>query len=173
MQVKEFQKLTGTLNHAAFGIPGGHGLFTPLWIALTKQHNGYVQLTPDVKQTFSDFQWLFNKIVNQLVNVAQLVHCAPGIIGFSDACKYGAGRVWIIPQQDSTNRYLVWSIHFLSSVIKRFESNLLSINNLEMAGVLTHWLVLEHLLPSLQTTPCLPYCWYSQRHGRRCVKIPF
>ena len=138
------------LNHATFGIPGGRGLFTPLWIALMKAKHGYVQLTKEVKQAFSDFHWLFSKIVNRPVNVAQLVHIAPGIIGFSDACKHGAGGVWIILQNNRTNRYFFWYITSPLEIVKRFHQNLLSINDLEMVSALVQWLILEHLLPTLQ-----------------------
>ena len=131
-------------------MPGGRGLFTVLWKALVKESRGYVQVTAEVKQAFQDFQWLFSEMANNPVHVAQLVHSGPNCNGYSDACKRGAGFVWIIPQADGTNLYFFWSIHFPQDIIDRFDSGLLSINNLELAGIILHWLVLEHLLPSLQ-----------------------
>ena len=150
LKVKDFQKITGTLNHAAYGMPGGRGLFTVLWKALAKASRGYVQLNTEVKQAFDDFQWLFNEMANNPVHVAQLVHREPKCNGYSDACKWGAGGVWIIPQTNGTNLYFFWSIPFPEDIIARFEANLLSVNDLELAGVVLHWLVLKHLMPSLQ-----------------------
>ena len=150
IKIKEFQKITGTLNHAAYGMPGGRGLFTVLWKALAKESRGYVTVTPEVKQAFQDFTWLFSEMANNPVHVAQLVQRDPHCNGYSDACKWGAGGVWIIPQADGSNLFLFWSIPFPQAIIDRFESGLLSINDLELAGIVLHWLVLEHLLPSLQ-----------------------
>ena len=150
IKVKDFQKITGSLNHAAYGMPGGRGLFTVLWKALAKESRGYVKVTPEVKQAFQDFQWLFTEMANNPVHVAQLVHRDPHCNGFSDACKWGAGGVWIIPQADGSNLYFFWSIQFPQAIIDRFDTGLLSINDLELAGIVLHWLVLEHLMPSLQ-----------------------
>ena len=60
------------------------------------------------------------------------------------------GGVWIIPQMDGTVRFIVWTVPFPPDIIDLIEQNLLSINDLEMAAVLIGWLVLEHLLPTLQ-----------------------
>ena len=150
IKVKDFQKITGTLNHAAYGMPGGRGLFTVLWKALAKSVNGYVQITAEVRQAFRDFQWLFGEMANNPVHVAQLVHRDPHCNGYSDACKWGAGGVWILPQTNGTCFYIFWTIKFPPDVVKRFETGILSVNDLELAGIVLHWLVLEHLLPSLQ-----------------------
>ena len=52
--------------------------------------------------------------------------------------------MWIIPLANGTNRYIYWSVNFSPAVIQQFENNLISINDLEMAGVLLGWLALEH-----------------------------
>ena len=46
---------------------------------MAKATGGWIKLSPELKAT----------------NVAQLVPRLSHIQGFTDACKYGAGRVWI------------------------------------------------------------------------------
>ena len=149
-RIKDFQKIAGSLHHASMGIPGGRGLFTTIWQAMANAKGGWIKLSPELKATFSDFKWLFQEIANHPINVAQLVPRLPHIQGFTDACKYGAGGVWIIPLANGTNRYIYWAVDFPQTVIDQFEADIISINDLEMAGVLLGWLALEHLLPTLQ-----------------------
>ena len=150
VRLKDFQKIAGSLHHhASMGIPGGRGLFTTIWKAMANQKSGWITITHDVKSMFKDFKWLFEEIANHPINVAQLVPRLPHLHGYTDACKYGAGGVWIIPLADGSIRCIFWSVNFPPAVIKKFADNEISINDLEMAGVLLGWLALEHLLPSL------------------------
>ena len=150
VRLKEFQKIAGSLHHASMGIPGGRGLFTTIWQAMANEKKGWIPLSKDIKDTFADFRWLFKEIANHPINVAQLVPRLPHLHGYTDACKYGAGGVWILPLEDNTYRYVFWSVDFSPEVVKAFENGEISINDLEMAGVLLGWLALEHLVPSLQ-----------------------
>ena len=149
MSILTFQKIAGTLLHAAMGIPGGRGLFTQIWTALANAKKGWITITKDLKGIFSDFMWLFKEITNSPINVAQLVPQLPKLHGYTDACKHAAGGVWILPNQDGTNRYIFWTVNFTVQVIKDFETGDITINDLELAGVMLAWLTLEHLLPSL------------------------
>ena len=149
VRLNDFQKLAGILHHAAYGMPGGRGLFNPIWKAMARCSSGWVKISKEIKDTLTDFKWLFAEITNTPINVAQLVPTYPNVHGYCDACKYGAGGVWIIPLSANSNRYIFWSIAFPEDIVKKFETHELSINDLEMAGVLLQWLVLEHLLPSL------------------------
>ena len=143
-------------------MPGGWGLFTVLWKALAKESRSFVQISAEVKQAFQDFQWLFGDMANNPVHIVQLVHCNPHCNphcnGYSDSCKWGAGGVWIIPQANGTNLYIFWSFKFPPDIVKCLEAGLLSINDLELAGIVLHWLVLEHLLPSLQFVSAGIHC---------------
>ena len=118
--LNEFQKIAGTLHHAAsMGIPGGRGLFTAIWSAMKGcQKNGWIKLTPDLKAIFSDLCWLFCEIANKPINVAQLVPNLPHCHGYADACKYGAGGVWIPPGENNKPRYILWSIDFPPNEMK-------------------------------------------------------
>lgn len=112
------------------GIPGGCGHFTAIWAAMKGCNKGWIKLTLTLKEIFSDFGWLFREIVNKPINVAQLIPKLPNCHGYSDACKYGAGGVWIIPGNDGKPRYIFWSIDFPLEVVCLFELGILSINDL-------------------------------------------
>lgn len=151
MITTQFQKIAGSLHHASMGIPGGRGLFTTIWQAKAKAKSGWILLTAEIKAAFADFRWLFKEIANHPINEAQLVPRLPHLHGYTDACKFGAGGVWIIlPLANNTNRYIYWSVDFSLAVIQQFNNDIISINDLEMAGVLLGWLALKHLLPILQ-----------------------
>ena len=147
--VLDFQKIAGTLLHAALGIPGGRGLFTQLWSALANHKKGWVTVTKNLKAIFSDFRWLFQQIANNPINVAQIVPSLPEKHGYTDSCKSAAGGIWILPTPTKRNRYVLWTVDFTPAIIQKFISHKITINDLELAGVLLGWLVLEHLLPSL------------------------
>ena len=151
VKLLEFQKIAGTLHHASMGIPGGRGLFTEIWSAMAKSKGGWVKITVSLQNIFDDFLWLFREIANKPINVAQLVPSLPDIHGYSDACKHGAGGVWIIPHGNEV-RYIYWTCAFPSDISAQMETRELSINDLEMAGVLLEWLALEHLIPSMSNT---------------------
>ena len=141
------QKIAGTLLHAAYGIPGGRGLFNPLWGSM-KAQTPWIKLTPELKAVFWDFQWLFRNIANQPINITQLIPTSPKIHGYSNACKHGAGGAWILPGPDGPH-FIVWYVNFPPFIIALLEAGLLSISDLEMARVLLEWLILEAHFPSL------------------------
>jgi hypothetical protein len=145
----EFQKIAGSLLHAAIGIPGGRGLFTQIWTAMAKATNGWITVTTNLKCIFADFKWLFREIANTPINVAQIVPRLPETHGYTDACKYAAGGVWILPTQGPHNRNVVWTVSFPPDIVLAFNKGNITINDLELAGVVLGWLILEHLVPSL------------------------
>ena len=153
MSIKEFQEIAGTLHHASMGIPGSRGLFTALWAELRTAKQGFIHINKSLQQTLQDFQWLFREIANKPINVAQIVPATPQIHGYTDACKYAAGGVWLITLSDGSLRCVVWTYTFPLEIVKLLEDGIISINDLEMAGILLGWLVLEHLLPSLTFIP--------------------
>ena len=92
---------------------------------------------------------MFREIANKPINVAQIVPIQSSVHGYTEACKHAMGGVWIITLSDGTLLCIFWSYEFPPEIIKLLEEGIISINDLEMAGVLVGWLVLEHLLPSL------------------------
>ncbi len=148
---KEYEKIMGKLNHASIGIPNGRGLSAPVYRAM-KQHKEDIHLEPPVRQALEDWKTIINEIAARPTHVLELMQGDADYIGYVDACKTGVGGVWL-----SGNKHLahpvVWHLEWPDDIKNNLISadnpnGLITINDLEMAGVLLHWLVLEQLVPS-------------------------
>lgn len=154
---KAFESLRGKLRHATMGLPDGRTILLPLDQALAKA-NAQVKTVQIPKggaiyQTLEDFGELLRHMNTRPTHCRQLVPGAPGYIGYCDACKTGAGGVWI-----SGTKHLpptVWRVEWPkdiqdSLVTRENKEGIVTVNDLEMAGVLLHTLVLEHLVKDLR-----------------------
>ena len=92
--MKRYQKIIGTLRHAALGIPTGKGLFTPLYGAIRNDPK-IVHLNKHIKLALSDWKILLKLASKQKINVKQLVSRCPEYIGECDTCTYGLCGVWL------------------------------------------------------------------------------
>ena len=158
--LKAFQKVTGKLQHAAIGIPGGAGLFSPFYIAM-KGDPEVVFLGKFLRQALSDWCHLLRAAAAKPTSVLQLVADEPNYIGFCDACKFGAGGVW--QNGSSPMAYTVWQLEWPTDVQQNLKTadnprGKLSINDLEMAGLVLQWLVLENIAPTLQHCHLAMFC---------------
>ena len=152
IKLKDFEKLVGKLQHASLAMPGGWGLFSPLTMAM-KGRPKRVHVTPIIKQTMLDWRTILRQVSKKPTHVLQLVDGYPDYIGFSDACKKGAGGVWFGVTEDIG--YHVWRVEFPQDIQDDLctgdnPSGKITMNDLELAGVLLEWLVLEHLVGDLQ-----------------------
>ena len=64
-------------------------------------------------------------------------------------CKHVAGRVWTIPQNYETKKFIVWNCEFPPDIVILFKQGTISINVLDMAGVLLECVSLEELVPDI------------------------
>ena len=85
-------------------------------------------------------------------HVMQLVATHPDFLGYSDACGTGVGGVWMGIIEDIG--YIVWRMEWPQDIIDNLctSSNpkgRLIMNDMELAGVVLEWLVLESLIPDL------------------------
>ncbi len=152
VKLKDLEKLVGTLQHASLAMPGGWGLFSPLTMAM-KGKPKRVKITPIVRQTLLDWRTIIRQIAQNPTHVLQLVDGYPDYIGYSDACKLGAGGVWFGVTEDIG--YHVWRMEFPKDLQDELctsdnPNGKLTMNDFELAGVLIEWLVLEHLVDDLQ-----------------------
>ena len=150
----ELQSLLGKLQHASLGIPGGRGLLCPLYKKLdTHTHTirKHVSIPRDSHEyrLLYDFRALIHLVGSRPTHCAQLIAGIPSYIGFCDACKYGAGGVWF-----AGSKYLdpiVWRLEWPEDIPGQLISSAnpkgtLTINDLELAALLLHYLVLEQLV---------------------------
>ena len=158
--LKRFQKLAGKLQHASIGIPGGSGLFSPLQMAMIG-NPAYVIIDAYLAETLKDWRTIIHYMKNNPCSVLQLVTDFPNFIGFSDACKLGAGGIWS-PGTESCP-YVVWKLEWPKDIQARLVTDDnpngdISINDLELAGIVINFIVLEIIMPSLQYKHVGTYC---------------
>ena len=149
IKLLEFQETAGTLHHAATGIPVGRGLFTTIWSAMAKCKKNWITITPDLDQVPRYFKWLFKEISNKPIQVAQLVPCLLVLRVYSQACKHASGAVWVIPQHAEANKIIVWNYEFPPNIVLLLVQGTISINYLDMAGVILEWLAIEDIVPNI------------------------
>ena len=146
-----FQKLAGRLQHASFALPGGYGLFSEMQKALVGSPK-YVTITDALRECFRDFSTIIKQVAKIPTHVLQLVHIYPDFLGYNDACKLGAGGVWFGITEDIG--YIVWRVKWPDDIANNLvtwdnPTGKYTMNDLELAGVVLEWLVLECLVPDL------------------------
>jgi hypothetical protein len=150
IETKAFESLIGKCQHACLGIPGGRSLLPPLYRALKAaqaQNKPTVQIHPKSPQfgALSDLRTFFKLLRDNPVQCQQLIPGQPAYLGYCDACKYGAGGVWLAGLHDL--HPIVWRIQWPQDIVDRVTAGDLTINDLEMAGLLLQYLLLEQCVP--------------------------
>ena len=144
--LRMFQEIAGKLQHASYGIPGGKGMFSPLYRAM-KGSNTAIPMTDALRQTLRDWRTLVQQLGVNPTPVQLLVNEYPNYITYTDACKLGAGGV-ITPGLNPIQPW-VWQYEWPPDIQQRLVTDNnpagdLTINDLELAGMVLGWLVLEY-----------------------------
>jgi hypothetical protein len=139
IKFKAFESLIGKCQHACLGILGGRSLLPPLYKVLKVaklQHSTTVQIHPRSPQhgALSDLRTFFKLLGDNPVQCQQLIPGNPAYLGYCNACKYGGGGVWISGTQNI--HPIVWRVKWPQDIVDRVSSEQVTINNLEMAGLL-------------------------------------
>ncbi len=150
LPLNRMQKIAGKLQHAAYAIPGGWGLFSPIQMAI-KGSPRTIAMTPFLSETLKDWKLIIKEVTIQPTHVLQLVDGYLDFLGYSDACKAGCGGVWMGVTEDIG--FVVWRVEFPITVQNDLVTwsncnGTITINDLELelAGMIIEWLVLEHLV---------------------------
>ena len=148
VKLKDLQKFQGKLIHASLGVPGGKGLMSPIYEA-TKQEREHVKLNYNLKQCISDWAILIQQVASRPTSVKELVPQLPNFVGYVDASKQGVGGVWVNGSEQLQHQW-VWRLEWSDTIKNNLVSasnpkGTISINDLEMAGILLAWLVLEQV----------------------------
>jgi hypothetical protein len=158
---KRFEQLRGKLRHACIGIPAGKGLMGPIDAELRgNKRLIHIKTNQHLREALRDFSTLIRVLGHRPSHCRELVVDDPGYIGYCDASKLGAGGVWL-----SGTRHLspvVWRVEWPADIrqnVISFDnpSGTLTNSDLEMAGMVLHYLVLEHLV-ALQHVHVAAWC---------------
>ena len=148
--LNDFQKLAGKLVHASMGIPKGAALLSPIYKALQRTVE-FVTITDKIRQCLVDWRFILQLIHSRPTSVLELTPQLPWFIGYSDACNTGVGGVWTDGARGLLNP-IVWRLQWPEDITNSIVSDQnpdgsITINDLELAGVLLAWLVLEVISP--------------------------
>jgi hypothetical protein len=164
----DFQSLVGKLQHAAMGIPNGKGLLSPLFKLLPTEHSHHarrrhIQIPQgsEAHEALKDLNTILKMVANRPTKCAQLIPGWPHFVGYCDASKWGAGGVWL-SGKDGLHP-VVWRVPWPADITNRLISPAnpngdLTINDLEMAGLLLHYLVLEDVTDTLEHKHAAAWC---------------
>ena len=150
----------------------------PLYRALhaTKRANkSTVQIHPKSPQhrALMDLRTIFKLIGSKPIRCKQLIPGTPHYFGYTDACKYGAGGIWL--SGTASLHPIVWRCKWPPEVVQQYEQGIITINDLEMAGLLLHYLLLEQLVP-MKDTHTAAWCdntsavsWVQRMNSKRSM----
>jgi hypothetical protein len=160
VSLNKFQKLAGKLQHASFGIPGGSGLFSPIQMAMTGNPD-FINITKEIQIILRDWRYMIQFLAKNPTSVLQLTVEIPNFLGYSDSCKIGTGGIWTsgLTNMPPLLWHLEWPEDIKSNLVtaeNKFGS--LTMNDLELAGAVLNWLVLE----------CQPICLKHKHIGVFC-----
>ena len=151
---KRVEKLIGKLRHATIGVPAGKMFFTPINQILrdkptTIQWGRY----REAESAFRDLRTILKAAHAEPTHVSELVPDAPDYTGWVDASGEGVGGGWL-PGKVAL-KPTIWRFQWPQRITARLVSSTnksgdLDINDLEMAGKVLAWLVLEGLVPNLK-----------------------
>ena len=107
-----------------------------------------IKKNPLLRTALGDFHMLIRLMARQPTLCHQLLPDIPDFLGYCDASKLGAGGVWL-----PCSRWLhpiVWRLEFPLEIRARLVSldnptGDITNSDLEMAGIVAQYLVLEHL----------------------------
>eukprot|EP00957_Ditylum_brightwellii_P054093 4097383-Ditylum_brightwellii.AAC.1 len=104
-------------------------------------------------QALKDWSTILRHIERQPTSVLQLVTKYPGYVGYTDSCNLGTGGIWS-PSLNALS-HIMWQIEWPDTVQQRIQTPAnptgdLMINDLELAGMVFGWLILESTLPDLK-----------------------
>jgi hypothetical protein len=102
-----------------------------------------------VKEALTNFCILIQRLGNRPTHCRELVVTKPGFIGFCDVSKLCAGGVWLSGTLQLAP--VMWQLEWPSDIQRKVVSfanpnGKLTNSDLEMAGMLVHYLVLKHLI---------------------------
>mgnify|MGYP003334029408 CR=1 FL=1 len=141
--LRKFQTLAGKLQHASFAIPGRRGLFSPIYHAL-KGTPPFITISPILKAALLDWRTIIHHFARFPTPVQLLVPQPPNFLVYTDACFLGG----ITCPGLGDLPHVVWKFRWPPSVTSQIGKTL-SINDLEMAGIVMGWLVLESIQDDL------------------------
>ena len=146
----EFESVVAKIRHAFMSIPAGRGLLSPCNKLLRKRPT-MVWLHRNVKlqHALRDCRTLLREATKEPTKCSELVTGPPGYVGVKDASVHGVGGIVIGEEKECipTVFRMEWPEDIKQEVLKTNagKGGTLTNSDLEMAGLLLLWLVMEEV----------------------------
>ena len=113
-----FHKIVGNLIFAALCLSAGQTLMMPLHMALrgTLRDTGCGK-NPEVHESLDDWLQLIKDLGSRPTGVHKIVFMALNYYDYCDACKTGAGGVWLPLELDLDP--FVWTVKWLTDIVRK------------------------------------------------------
>jgi hypothetical protein len=137
---KRLEKIVGKLIHACTILPTSKALLTPLYRSMAARPS-IIGLGKDseVRAALMDLRAMIQSIATRPTHVYELVERRPSFIGMVDASSTGVGGIWLLPNWPPIVYRQQWPDH----INKRYREAKITNSDLELAGVLVAWFILE------------------------------
>jgi hypothetical protein len=171
LEVKRFQKLHGRLQFATIAIPCGKPILGQLnWYMSSAAKNRGCNLivTTNLQAILRNWSALIRLVGKRPTHVAELIEHPPSYQGFVDASKWGVRGVWFSGAKQLVP--IVWFFEWPQDIRDQFcsssnKTGTLTISDLELTGILLHWLVLEHIVDIATLRDSSVSIWCDNLHA--------
>ena len=150
----KYEKMVGKMRHAAFGVPGSNGLFTPFNRLIAQQPKTvWFRKGSLLTQALTDWRIIFKEALKRPTHVCQIVHGDPDIVGIVDASGEGVGGVIFGFNQSCVPT--VFRFEWPEEIKEQLQTEenptgKITNSDLEMAGLIFVWLMIEHVVQDLK-----------------------
>ena len=146
---KEFETVVQKVRHAFIAIPAGRGLLSPCnKIIQMRPAVVYLQRNQVLLAAIAGCRTLLRESSESPTRCRELVGGWPDYIGVCDASSHGAGGVIFGENEDCVPTVFRWE--WPQDVKERYKSKAITNSDLEMAGLLLLWLVMEQVCGNLR-----------------------
>jgi hypothetical protein len=146
---KEFETVIAKIRHAFTAIPAERGLLTPCnKILQTKPTMVYLHHSPMLRVAIMGCQTLLRESSDSPTRCRELIGGWPDYIGACDALLHGVGGVIFGENEACVPSVFRWE--WSQEVKDAYRAKKISNSDLEMAGLLFLWLVMELVCGNLQ-----------------------
>ena len=151
---EEFEQIIAKLWHAFIAIPAGNGLLSPCnWVMRSKPSVVYLHQNKALYDAVSNTRTLLRESTTRPTRCKELIVGWPDFIGVADALSHGIGG--IVVGKNSSCIPTVFRFKWPDAIktdLLTFENpnGKLTNSDLEMAGLLLLWLVMEAVCPDME-----------------------
>ncbi|KAL7458421.1 hypothetical protein ACHAWC_009998 [Mediolabrus comicus] len=150
---EEFQSILSKIRHAFIAIPAGKGLLSPCnGVLRLEPQFVYLQRHQQLKSTIQSIRTLLRESATNPTKCKQLVRGHPHYVGVKDSSGHGVGGA--VVGETGACKPTVFRVEWPQVIRDRLVSwtnpkGSITNSDLEMAGLLLLWLVMEEVCPDL------------------------